>query len=306
MSEDSEVTESVSEGPNPRRNRRRRPRRQTSRERPSTATLDHPNVLDETLKVLIFINLVLSCPVPSCPVLSCAILSCPVLYCHVCPVLSYPVLSFHVLSCPCPVHSCLVLSCSVLSWLVLSCPVLSCVCPDLSYPILSCPDLSYPILSCPFHTYHVLSCRVLSSPVLSCPVLSLPVLSWPVLSCLYLDDSPVLSCLYLDSLFFQIKDSKKIILLKDYLFLFKSLLLHKIDYFIMKAKPFLRCWIVFLTHFLLNVNLGLYCMWLKLTLQSNHLTKEAFSKKFFTLGIQHALFMHRWQGNFLHNFHNTF
>lgn len=56
-SEDSEVTESVYEDssrkagfpPNPRRSRRRRARR-ASRERPKTATLPHPNILDETLK----------------------------------------------------------------------------------------------------------------------------------------------------------------------------------------------------------------------------------------------------------------
>ena len=56
-SEDSEVTESVYEDssrkagfpPNPRRSRRRRTRR-ASRERPKTATLPHPNILDETLK----------------------------------------------------------------------------------------------------------------------------------------------------------------------------------------------------------------------------------------------------------------
>lgn len=56
-SEDSEVTESNYEDcgrkagfpPNPRRSRRRRLRK-ASRERPKTATLPHPNILDETLK----------------------------------------------------------------------------------------------------------------------------------------------------------------------------------------------------------------------------------------------------------------
>ena len=56
-SEESEVTESVTEGmvkaSNPRRLRRRRVRRPVSRERPATATLAHPNILDETLKVQI-------------------------------------------------------------------------------------------------------------------------------------------------------------------------------------------------------------------------------------------------------------
>ena len=55
-SEESEVTESVYEDmsrkagfpPNPRRSRRRKIPR--SRERPKTATLPHPNILDETLK----------------------------------------------------------------------------------------------------------------------------------------------------------------------------------------------------------------------------------------------------------------
>ena len=56
-SEDCEVTESVSEGGpssrtiNPRRTKRRRQRRAASRERPATATLAHPNILDESLKV---------------------------------------------------------------------------------------------------------------------------------------------------------------------------------------------------------------------------------------------------------------
>ncbi len=56
-SEDCEVTESVSEGGpssrtfNPRRTKRRRQRRAVSRERPATATLAHPNILDESLKV---------------------------------------------------------------------------------------------------------------------------------------------------------------------------------------------------------------------------------------------------------------
>ena len=53
--EESEVTESVYEDmsrkagfpPNPRRSRRRK---RMSRERPKTATLSHPNILDETLK----------------------------------------------------------------------------------------------------------------------------------------------------------------------------------------------------------------------------------------------------------------
>ena len=51
-SEESEaVTESVAESVNPRRTRRRRLRRPKSRERPATATLAHPSILDETLKV---------------------------------------------------------------------------------------------------------------------------------------------------------------------------------------------------------------------------------------------------------------
>ena len=58
-SEDSEVTESVYEDMktykkgfsiNPRRSRRKKMRKTISRERPKTATLLHPSILDETLK----------------------------------------------------------------------------------------------------------------------------------------------------------------------------------------------------------------------------------------------------------------
>ena len=57
-SEDSEVTESVYEdmktyknASNPRRSRRKKMRKTFgSRERPKTATLPHPSILDETLK----------------------------------------------------------------------------------------------------------------------------------------------------------------------------------------------------------------------------------------------------------------
>ena len=57
-SEDSEaVTESVYEdmknykqASNPRRSRRKKMRKTISRERPKTATLPHPSILDETLK----------------------------------------------------------------------------------------------------------------------------------------------------------------------------------------------------------------------------------------------------------------
>ena len=58
-SEDSEVTESVYEDmktyksgypANPRRSRRKKMRKTELRERPKTATLPHPNILDETLK----------------------------------------------------------------------------------------------------------------------------------------------------------------------------------------------------------------------------------------------------------------
>lgn len=56
-SEESEVTESVYEdmknyrlASNPRRSRRKKMRKAMSRERPKTATLPHPSILDETLK----------------------------------------------------------------------------------------------------------------------------------------------------------------------------------------------------------------------------------------------------------------
>ena len=58
-SEDSEVTESVYEDmktyrkglpTNPRRSRRKKMRKTALRERPKTATLPHPSILDETLK----------------------------------------------------------------------------------------------------------------------------------------------------------------------------------------------------------------------------------------------------------------